>query len=172
MRNMRSLILGCSVVLLTVVAVMGQRPAPAPDRNADREEINALMWKYARALDGHDPDAYAAAYTKDGEFRAGAGNPTKGTQALKALVQNLKDNDAKRVTAGETIAPMYHMTTDSWTEFVDATHAKHYTYWLTVFGAAGRGSTVNVAAAGRGVDDLVKADGKWLIQVRNVAPQN
>jgi len=27
-----------------------------------------------------------------------------------------------------------------------------------------------MAAAGQGVDDLVKVDGKWLIQYRNVAP--
>jgi hypothetical protein len=39
-----------------------------------------------------------------------------------------------------------------------------------VFGAAGRGGQVRVAAAGNAVDDLVKVNGKWLIKVRNVAP--
>jgi hypothetical protein len=41
-----------------------------------------------------------------------------------------------------------------------------------VFGAAGRGGQVRVAAAGHGVDDLVKVNGKWLIKIRNVAPGN
>jgi hypothetical protein len=29
---------------------------------------------------------------------------------------------------------------------------------------------VRVAAAGNGVDDLVKVNGKWLIKTRNVSP--
>jgi hypothetical protein len=64
------------------------------------------------------------------------------------------------------------MTTDSWIEFIDPTHARHHSYWLTVFGAVGRGAMPNVAAAGRGVDDLVKVNGRWLIQTRDVAPQD
>jgi hypothetical protein len=57
---------------------------------------------------------------------------------------------------------MYHMATDSWIEFIDDTHARHYSYWMTVFGSAGQGTTPSVAAAGRGVDELVKVNGKWL----------
>ncbi len=67
---------------------------------------------------------------------------------------------------------MYHMTTDPWIEFVDETHARHHTYWMTVFGSAEPGAAPNVAAVGRGVDELVKIDGKWLIQSRNVAPRD
>lgn len=167
--KIRSLLWGCSI-LLSALALLAAMPA-LPDRAADREEINALMWRYARALDGFDADAYAAVYTKDGEFGTGA-TATKGTQALKDMIKGLKEGREKRVAAGESVPPMYHMTTDSWIEFVDDTHARHHSYWLTVFGSAGRGSMPNVAAAGRGVDDLVKVNGKWLIQVRNVSPQN
>jgi hypothetical protein len=31
---------------------------------------------------------------------------------------------------------------------------------------------LRVAAVGRSVDELVRLNGKWLIKVRNVAPQN
>ncbi|HEX4999832.1 MAG TPA: nuclear transport factor 2 family protein [Terriglobia bacterium] len=170
MTKTRSLILVGSLMLLAALTLLAAMPA-AVDHSADREEIEALMWRYARALDGFNPDAYAAVYTRDGQFGTGTG-ATKGQQALKDMIKGLKDSRDQRAAAGETVPPMYHMTTDSWIEFTDATHARHHSYWLTVFGAAGRGGTPNVAAAGRGVDDLVKVDGKWLIQTRNVAPQD
>jgi hypothetical protein len=141
------------------------------DQATDREEINALMWRYARALDTTNADAYAAVYTADGEFKSGS-TSAKGPEALKAMIAGVKDGRDKRAAAGEAVPPMYHMTTDSWIEFVDDTHARHHSYWLTVFGAAGPGTAPNVAAAGYGVDELVKVDGKWLIKVRDVAPQS
>jgi len=163
MTNIRSLLLGCSFLLLA-------SPVLA-DRAADREAIHELMWRYARALDTFNADAYAAVFTKDGQF--GSGNTaTKGEQALKDMVKGVKDGRDRRAANGETVPPMYHMTADSWIEFIDDNNARHHSYWMTVFGAAGPGTTPNVAAAGRGVDDLVKVDGKWLISVRNVAPQD
>ena len=35
----------------------------------DRAEIEALMWRYARALDTSNAEAYASAYAPDGQFR-------------------------------------------------------------------------------------------------------
>ena len=34
----------------------------------DRAEIEHLMWRYARALDTFDEEAYASVYTEDGQF--------------------------------------------------------------------------------------------------------
>ena len=42
----------------------------------DRAEIEDLMWRYTRALDTANAEAYAAAYTPDGQFGTGA-NATK-----------------------------------------------------------------------------------------------
>src|SRR5436190_15917931 len=50
----------------------------------DRAEIEDLMWRYTRALDTSDGVAYAATYTTDGQFGAGA-NATKGREALQKL---------------------------------------------------------------------------------------
>lgn len=166
MMKIHTLILAFSFILLVALTVPAAAPA-RQDHSADRGEIEALMWRYARALDSFDPEAYAAVYTSDGQFGVGA-NATRGQQALKDMIQGLKDGRAERTAAGEVVAPMYHMTTDSWVEFIDDTHARHHSYWLTVFGAAGPGTTPDVAAAGRGVDDLVKVEGRWLIQIRNV----
>ena len=91
----------------------------------DRAAIEALMWRYVRALDSMDADGYAAVFTEDGTF--GSGN-----------TQN---------------------------------EARYDSYWMTVFGAAGPDTPVRVAAAGRGVDQLVRVNGEWLIKNRNVAPQ-
>ena len=35
----------------------------------DRAEIEALMWRYTRALDTSDGTTYAATYTTDGQFK-------------------------------------------------------------------------------------------------------
>jgi hypothetical protein len=154
-----------------LMAVLGLSPfVEAQDRTADREAIDRLMWQYARALDTFDPDAYVAVYTEDGQFRAG-GTATRGRQALWQMIEDLREGREERAAAGNPAAPLYHMTTDAWTEFIDDTHARHHTYWLTVSGAAG-GNPVGVLAAGRGVDELVKIDGQWLIRSRDVAPED
>ena len=134
-------------------------------RAQDRAEIEALMWRYARALDTFDADGYAAVYTEDGQFGAG-GNATQGRDALRAMVAGLAENRT------ESSPAMYHMTADSHIEFIDENTARHHSYWMTVFGAAGPGEAPRVAAAGRGIDELVKVDGQWLIKSRNVAPQD
>ena len=141
--------------------------AGAQDRAADREAIEELMWRYARALDTFNPDAYVAVYTEGGQFQAGP-TPTQGRQALWQMIEDLRTNREERAAAGNPAAPLYHMTTDSWTEFVDDTHARHHTYWLTISG----GNPPSILAAGRGIDELVKADGRWLIRSRNVTPED
>jgi uncharacterized protein (TIGR02246 family) len=156
-----------AVVLFTALTWSGAYA----DQAADREAINALMWHYARALDTLSAEAYAALYTEDGEFRAG-GTAVKGQDALRKMIQDLKTQRAERAANGTPSPAMYHMTTDAWTEFIDDTHVRHHTYWMTVFGPAKQGGSPTVAAAGRGVDDLVKVDGKWMIQRRDVAPQD
>jgi len=134
----------------------------------DKHEIEAVMWKYARALDGFDPEAYASVYTPDGQFGAGE-NATKGTAALKKMIADLKNTRAEREKT-EPQPAMYHMEMNTYIEFPAKDRARHHSYWQTVFGGVGRGGQPRVAAAGHAVDDLVKVNGKWLIKVRNVSP--
>lgn len=125
------------------------------DRAEDREAIEELMWRYARALDTGNAEAYAATYTEDGEFMAGAMS-TKGRQSLHDMVAGF---------GGEL--GLLHMTADTWIEFIDDTHAIHHSYWLTMRKASGD-QPASVAAVGVGADELVKVDGEWLIRRRNV----
>jgi uncharacterized protein (TIGR02246 family) len=137
----------------------------------DRAAIEALMWKYVRALDSLDADAYAASFTPDGQFRAGA-TAEQGTAALKKMITDLKDRRAKDEAAGA--APqgaMYHVIFNHTIELIDRDHARYEAYWSTMFGSTGRDQPPRVAAVGRSVDLLVRSNGQWLIQSRDVAPQ-
>ena len=153
------------ILMAAAAAVSGAALAQDTARAEDRAQIEELMWRYARALDSFDAEAYASVYTEDGQFQAGA-TATKGRDALRQMVANLGQNRTAESP------PMFHMTTDSYIEFIDENTARHHTYWLTVFGAAGQGQAPRVAAAGRGVDELVRVNGQWLIRSRNVAPQD
>jgi hypothetical protein len=137
----------------------------------DRAAIEQLMWRYVRALDTLDPDAYAANYTSDGEFGAGPG-ATKGTAALKTMIANLKSGQAARKEKGEAIGPMYHVLTNPTLEFAGPDQAHYNGYWMTVFGPADQKGQPRVAAVGREVDLLVRVNGQWLIKSRNVNPAN
>jgi hypothetical protein len=168
MTAMRYLASSALVALVVFAHPLGASAQTA----ADHEAINELMWRYARALDTYNTEAYVALYTEDGEFSAGT--PTRGRAALRAMIDGLRGD---RKAGDFSPSGLYHMTTDAWTEFVDATHARHHTYWLTVRAGGGRGAGPggggpSIVAAGVGVDELVKVDGKWLIRSRNVAPQD
>lgn len=167
------LVLAAAAAVLMAGAAL---PAAADEADvmrqaADRAEIEALMWRYVRALDTLDADGYAAVFTQDGRFGTGE-NATEGREALKDMVAGLAEGRAEREAAGNASAPMYHVITNSHIEFVGEDRARHHSYWMTVFGPAGQGAAPRVAAAGRGVDELVRVDGQWLIESRDVAPQD
>ncbi len=156
---------------LAAIALLLNFNTAFADEASDREEIEALLWKYARALDTLNADAYVSVYTEDGAFQSGGTAQTKGHQALRDMIVNLKKGQDERAAAGNPSGPMYHMTMDSFIEFVDADHARHHSYWQTVFGPAKQGDPVRIAAAGYGIDELVRVNGEWLIKLRNVAAQ-
>ena len=164
-----------TAIVTTVLCVLAwaSTQVGAQDNTArevrDRAEIEALMWNYTRALDTLNADAYAASYTPDGEFVAGA-NATKGHAALKKMIVDTNERQSASAK-GEARPAMYHMTLNPKLTFVDKDRARIDAYYLTVFGAAGQNVPVRVAAAGRSVDQLVRVNGKWLIQNRNVAPR-
>ena len=135
----------------------------------DRVEIEDLMWRYTRALDTSDGDAYAATYTTDGQFGAGA-NATKGREALKKLAGGQRA--ATPSANAEKRPPMYHMHANHAIAFTDKDHARFDAYYLTARAAGGQDQPLQVLAVGRSVDELVRLNGKWLIKVRNVQPTN
>ncbi len=140
-------------------------------RPADRAAIEKLMWTYVRALDTENPDAYAATYTPDGQFGTGP-KAVKGREALKKMIAGYREQAAEAEAKGQKRPPMYHMLMNSDLEFTGANHAHMEAYWQTVFGQNGPSQPARIAAAGREVDELVRVNGQWLIQLRDVTPKN
>ncbi|MEO8306930.1 MAG: nuclear transport factor 2 family protein [Pseudomonadota bacterium] len=136
----------------------------------DRAAIEDLMWRYARALDSSDADAYAAVYTEDGQFGTGD-KATKGRAALHKMVADLKQGRIDREAKGEPKRPgTLHMETNHSITFKDADHATYNAYWVTMFTALGPDTPARVGAVGRSVDEVVRVNGQWLIKLRNVSP--
>jgi uncharacterized protein (TIGR02246 family) len=140
-------------------------------RPADRAAIEKLMWNYVRALDTENPDAYAATYTPDGQFGNGP-KAVKGREALKKMIADYRKQAAEAAAKGQKRPPMYHMLMNSDLEFTGPNHAHMEAYWQTVFGSNGPSQPARIAAAGREVDELVRVNGQWFIQLRDVAPKN
>ena len=142
------------------IALLGEDNTARETR--DRNEIEALMWKYTRALDKGDGATYASTYTVDGQFGSGA-NAAKGREALSKLV-------VRQPAAGEPPrAPLYHMELNHWIEFPDKDHARYHAYYLTVSGAMGRETPPRIVAAGQSLDTMARVNGKWLLTTRDVA---
>jgi predicted SnoaL-like aldol condensation-catalyzing enzyme len=141
-------------------------PAASIGTDEDRAAIGKLMWNYDRALDNYDAETYASLFAPDGAF----GN-TKGRDALRTFVLGFKKTQDDRRAKGETLGAMRHFTMNQFLEFTSPTAARYHYYHQTVFGSGvgGNDGEPRVAAAGNGVDDLVKIDGKWYIKMRNVS---
>jgi hypothetical protein len=164
----------CSALLL-----MSAFGAPAFSADADvireakdRADIEKLMWDYARALDTGNADAYAATYAPDGSF-----GETKGTAALKKMVTDLNKSRDERKAKGEAVWGTLHMTANHYIEFTGKDSAKIHNYWITAFvapptAAGAKPPEARVPLTGRGVDQVVRVNGKWLIKHRDVAPKD
>ena len=173
---MKTFGLGVLVAMVFSAGVAYSQKQPSNDqvlREArDRAEIEDLMWRYARALDTGNGEAYAAAYTPDGQFGTGA-NATKGTEALKRLAGGQpRTPPAPGAAAAPARPPLYHMHANHAITFIDKDHARFDAYYITARAAGGQDQPLQVVAVGRSVDDLVRLNGKWLIKVRNVQPAN
>lgn len=162
---------GALLLLASAGPAFAEHGAPAGHEQvlreaADRAAIEQLMWDYVAAIDGWNSDAYAATFTEDGAFLG-----TKGRAALRQMVVDLKKSQDERRAGGATIGNMHHVMSNMNIEFVTPDHARVYYYHMTVFGN-GLNPPPNVASVGRGLDDVVRVDGKWLIKNRNVAYQH
>lgn len=158
----------CLTLALTMMPAFAQS---AYEREAkDRAEIEKLMWQYARALDTLNPEAYVATYTPDGQFGGGA-NATKGHDALRKMMEGLKKNNTDtEAKTGKKPPAMFHTSMNEYLEFVDKDHAILRAYWTTTFAGDAPGAAARIAAVGWERNELVRVNGKWLIQIRDTAP--
>ena len=131
----------------------------------DRIAVEDVMARYVWAVDSLDADGYVAVFTEDAVIDSN-GSISKGHEEIRRIVTNLirrrDDNRAK----GVRTANLYHVVSNVRITFPKANEAVHQSYWQTVRrDADGR---MVAAAMGRSVDQLVRRNGKWLIQSRKL----
>lgn len=126
----------------------------------DRAAIQDLMWRYVRAIDSWNPDAYASVFTEDGSFL--------GTQGRDDLRQMVVDLGANRT---DESPDLHHVMTNQNISFLSPSVAVVNYYWQTVSAGSPGAATPQLLAQGRGRDVVVKQDGQWLIRSRDVTPE-
>ena len=109
-------------------------------------------------------------YTPDGRFTAGT-QSAAGPEALRKMIAGFKQRRAEQAARGEKPPPMHHIITNTYLEFIDRDGAANSDS-MTVFEGTDPSAPPRVAAAGRGIDELVRLDGKWLIRTRDVTPKD
>src|SRR4030095_8710578 len=144
---MKNFGVGVLVAMVFSAGVAYSQKQPSNDqvlREArDRAEIEDLMWRYARALDTGNGEAYAAVYTPDGQFGTGA-NATKGTEALKKLAGGQPRTPAPGAAAAPARPPMYHMHANHAITFTDKDHARMDAYYIPARAAGAQAHAVPV----------------------------
>ena len=136
---------------------------PSTSDLEDRAAIQNLVVKYTIALDTLDADMYASVFAEDAEFTFG-GNTYKGRDQIRKIVTDLK---ARRAAAQTADAPKsYHALSNTYIELVNDHEAHHRAYWQTITGPSSGPFTVG--GMGRYEDTLVKRNGTWLIQKRQI----
>jgi SnoaL-like domain len=130
----------------------------------DRAEIEALVWRYERALDTLDVDAYVAVFTDNAQF----GN-AKGRDGIRALISGIKTAREKNPEAGKPVTPTYQSLNNMSIEFLTADRARVEGYYTAFLGPQAD-KPARLATVGREVDEVVRVDGRWLIDKRTVLP--
>jgi len=168
-----------------IAGVSGSSVALAADaasrESRDRAAIEGLEWRYVHAIDTLDADAYVKTFTPDGQLGTGP-RAAKGTTALRGIVAFLKQDAEERNKGRALPIELYHIMTNLYIEFLDSDHARVHYYWMAMYttprAAEQQGGherppeeaakQPTVAEAGRGLDDVVRINGEWLIRLRDV----
>jgi hypothetical protein len=130
----------------------------------DRAAIEALMWRYERALDTLDVDAYVAVFTENAQF----GN-AKGRDGIRALISGIKAAREKGSGPDKPVTPTYQSVNNMTIEFLSADRARIEGYYTAFLGEQAD-KPARLATVGREVDEVVRVDGRWLIDKRTVSP--
>src|SRR4026209_2156903 len=131
----------------------------------DRIAVEDVMARYVWAVDSLDADGYVAVFTDDAVIDSN-GAISKGHAEIRkivtGLIQRRDDNKAK----GLPTANLYHVISSVRITFPKPGEALHQSYWQTV--RRDKDGRMIAAAMGRSEDRLVKRNGTWLIQFREL----
>ncbi len=125
----------------------------------DREEIRRLIQEYRRALDERDLHAFSMLFARGGTWKGRLGEAT-GPEAIRTMLEQTLDDNPP--APGPTL---FHLNTDPAIE-LDGDRATAALFWAHV-----RRDGVDapeVPTLGYYNDTLVKEDGRWRFQRREV----
>ena len=157
-----------NAVLLLLVAALPTGVLAAEEAAATRGDdtvaIQQLIVKYAHVYDALDVEGYVSVFAEDAQFTF-TGNTLKGHGDIRRFIEGAKQ---RRETAPATqpATRSFHSISNTLIEFENATTAHHRSYWQVLSGPVGGPFTVS--NMGYYDDVVVKRDGKWLIQSRNI----
>jgi uncharacterized protein (TIGR02246 family) len=153
---------------LCIALLIAPVPATAQENLGsyeDRIAVEDVMACYVWAVDSLDPDGYVAVFTEDAVIDAN-GSLSKGREEIRkivlSLIQRRDDNKAKGLPSSN----LHHLISNVPITFPRPGEALHESYWQTVI--RNKDDKMTSAAMGRSEDRLVKRNGKWLIQERNL----
>jgi ketosteroid isomerase-like protein len=155
----------CAAVGLLAAAATRADDATMAQAAEDRARIQNLLVQYVTALDTRDAAAYAEVFTPDARFDV-AGQIYQGRAEIRQIVTGLIESRARAEAAGTSPVDLYHAMMNTSIELSGADRAHHESYWQTLR-KADDGSFI-VGAMGRYIDELIKIDGRWLIDSRTL----
>ncbi len=125
----------------------------------DREEIRRLVQEYRRALDERDLHAFSMLFAKNGTWKGRLGEAT-GPEAIRIMLEQTLDDNPP--APGPTL---YHLNTDPAIE-LHGDRATAALFWAHVRRDGVDGP--EIPTLGYYNDTLVKEDGRWRFQRREV----
>lgn len=164
------LALAASTIGLTALPAPAEAQEYAPNYSAtyaqDRAEIEDLMARYLFAIDYFDWDAYVATFAPDAELEFANGT-SRGREAIRTAVTNFSTGIGRFYhTEDGQPAKLRHVTLQSVIR-VEGDRAWGRTLWVEMANH-GPGDEMKMGTYGLYEDEFVRADGRWLIQRRNV----
>lgn len=132
-------------------------------RAADTVAIQQLIVRYAHAYDSLDVEGYVGVFAEDAVFSF-TGNALNGRGEIRKFITDAKQR-RESAPAADPATKTYHSITNTLVEFDSDTQAHQRSYWQVLTGPAGGPFTSNV---GYYDDVVVKQNGEWLIQSRNI----
>lgn len=131
-------------------------------RAADTVAIQQLIVKYAHVYDSMDVEGYVSVFTEDAKFTF-TGNELNGRGEIREFITGAKQ---RRDAAPATDPKGYHSISNTRITFDSDTMAHHRSYWQVI--SCTTGTPCAISNMGYYDDVVVKQNGEWLIQSRNI----
>jgi uncharacterized protein (TIGR02246 family) len=153
--------------LAGLVALLGSQASAEPmteARAADTVAIQQLIVKYAHVYDALDVEGYVSVFTEDAKFTFN-GNALNGHADIREFITGAKQRQASTPPT-DPVTRSYHSISNTRIEFDSDTRARHRSYWQVL--QCQTGNMCIVGSMGYYDDVVVKQNGEWLIQSRDI----